>query len=64
MVMRPGEQQLWRLLNASLVTYLNLALTTTPSRCACRSFGPKWLGVVAIDKVLMSANGSPTHGIQ
>ena len=41
--MRPGERQLWRVLNASSVTYLNLALL----------FGraPQKLGIVAIDGV-------------
>ena len=40
---RPGERQLWRVLNASSVTYLNLALL----------FGraPQQLGIVAIDGV-------------
>jgi FtsP/CotA-like multicopper oxidase with cupredoxin domain len=60
MVMHPGEQQLWRVLNASSVTYLNLAATL---RRGAR-FRAEWLGVVAIDGVPLSANGSPTHGIQ
>jgi FtsP/CotA-like multicopper oxidase with cupredoxin domain len=45
--MRPGERQLWRVLNASAVTYLNLAVI----------FGhaPQRLGLVAIDGVPMNA---------
>jgi FtsP/CotA-like multicopper oxidase with cupredoxin domain len=44
--MRPGERQLWRVLNASAVTYLNLAVV----------FGraPQRLGLVAIDGVPMN----------
>jgi FtsP/CotA-like multicopper oxidase with cupredoxin domain len=47
--MRPGERQLWRVLNASSVTYLNLALL----------FGraPQRLGIVAIDGVPLSHDG-------
>ena len=43
---RPGERQLWRVLNASAVTYLNLAVV----------FGhtPQRLGLVAIDGVPMN----------
>src|ERR1700683_1813563 len=45
--MRPGERQLWRVLNACAVTYLNLAMV----------FGhtPQRLGLVAIDGVPMNA---------
>jgi FtsP/CotA-like multicopper oxidase with cupredoxin domain len=45
--MRPGERQLWRVVNACAVTYLNLAVV----------FGrtPQRLGLVAIDGVPMSA---------
>jgi FtsP/CotA-like multicopper oxidase with cupredoxin domain len=44
---RPGERQLWRVLNAGAVTYLNLAVV----------FGhaPQRLGLVAIDGVPMNA---------
>jgi FtsP/CotA-like multicopper oxidase with cupredoxin domain len=42
-VMRPGEHQLWRLLNASSLTYLNLALIVNRR--------PQRLGIVAIDGV-------------
>ncbi len=43
--MNPGERQLWRVLNASAVTYLNLALLFQRT--------PQQLGVVAIDGVPM-----------
>jgi FtsP/CotA-like multicopper oxidase with cupredoxin domain len=45
--LRPGERQLWRVLNASSITYLNLAVL----------FGhtPQQLGLVAIDGVPMNA---------
>jgi len=47
MRMRPGERQLWRVVNACSVTYLNLAVV----------FGhtPQRLGLVAIDGVPMNA---------
>jgi len=48
--MKPGEQQLWRVLNASGITYLNLQLL----------FGrtPQQLGLVAIDGVPLNQNPS------
>jgi FtsP/CotA-like multicopper oxidase with cupredoxin domain len=51
MTMKPGERQLWRVLNASAITYLNLAVL----------FGrtPQMLGVVSIDGVPIRFNGSP-----
>ncbi len=47
--MRSGERQLWRVLNASSVTYLNLSLL----------FGraPQQLGIVAIDGVPLNHDG-------
>ena len=53
--MRPGERQLWRVLNASSVTYLNLGLL----------FGraPQQLGIVAIDGVPLSHDGRAEHAI-
>jgi FtsP/CotA-like multicopper oxidase with cupredoxin domain len=39
--MKPGERQLWRVLNASAITYLNLALLFQRS--------PQQVGIVAID---------------
>jgi FtsP/CotA-like multicopper oxidase with cupredoxin domain len=58
--LRPGERQLWRVLNASSLTYLNLAATFRRGP----KFRPEWLGVVAIDGVPLSADGGPIHGIQ
>ena len=57
---RPGERQLWRVLNASSVTYLSLAETVRRGP----RFRAEWLGVIAIDGVPLSAGGSPSHGIQ
>ena len=53
--MRPGERQLWRVLNASSVTYLNLALL----------FGraPQQLGIVAIDGVPLDHDGRAEDAI-
>lgn len=47
--MKPGERQLWRVLNASAVTYLNLALLFERK--------PQMLGIVAMDGVPI--NSSP-----
>jgi FtsP/CotA-like multicopper oxidase with cupredoxin domain len=54
--MKPGERQLWRVVNASAITYLNLALI----------FGhaPQRLGLVAIDGVPLHFNGSPSAPVQ
>ncbi len=60
LTMRPGERQLWRVLNASSVTYLNLAATFRRGA----KFRAEWLGVVAVDGTPLSADGSPSHGIQ
>jgi FtsP/CotA-like multicopper oxidase with cupredoxin domain len=53
---RPQERQLWRVLNASGVTYLNLALL----------FGhtPQRLGIVAIDGVSVNSAGADTPAVQ
>ena len=53
--MRPGERQLWRVLNASAITYLNLALIAR---------GPQMLGVVALDGVPLSANGGRSNAVE
>jgi FtsP/CotA-like multicopper oxidase with cupredoxin domain len=47
---KPGERQLWRLLNASSVTYLHLALLF--------DHAPQTLEVVAIDGVAINASGA------
>jgi len=46
--MKPGERQLWRVLNASAVTYLNLAVLFGTNH------KPQQLGLVAIDGVPMN----------
>jgi FtsP/CotA-like multicopper oxidase with cupredoxin domain len=53
--MRPGERQLWRVLNASAITYLNLAVI----------FGhaPQKLGIVAIDGVPLNRNGDAANSV-
>lgn len=54
--MKPGERQLWRVVNASAITYLNLALL----------FGraPQRLGIVALDGVPLRFNGSPAPPVE
>jgi FtsP/CotA-like multicopper oxidase with cupredoxin domain len=51
-LMRPSERQLWRILNASAITYLNLALISAQT--------PQQLGIVAVDGVPLADNGSPS----
>ena len=46
--MKPGERQLWRVLNASAITYLNLAVLYG------NTHRPQQLGLVAIDGVPMN----------
>jgi FtsP/CotA-like multicopper oxidase with cupredoxin domain len=53
--MKPHERQLWRVLNASAITYLNLAVLF--------KHAPQMLGVVALDGVPLNANGDPGEGI-
>jgi FtsP/CotA-like multicopper oxidase with cupredoxin domain len=47
--MKPGERQLWRVLNASAITYLNLAVLFNRA--------PQKLGIVALDGVPVNASG-------
>jgi FtsP/CotA-like multicopper oxidase with cupredoxin domain len=54
--MKPEQPQLWRVLNASAITYLNLAVIF--KRASQR------LGIVAIDGVPINANGSPAPTIE
>jgi FtsP/CotA-like multicopper oxidase with cupredoxin domain len=49
--MRPAERQLWRVLNASAITYLNLQVMFGNAAQA--------LGVVALDGVPINENGAP-----
>ncbi len=48
--MKPGERQLWRVLNASAITYLNLAILFNRD--------PQPLGLVALDGVPLNQNGT------
>jgi FtsP/CotA-like multicopper oxidase with cupredoxin domain len=50
--MRPGEAQLWRVLNASAITYLNLQVLFNGAAQA--------LGVVALDGAPINSNGTRT----
>jgi FtsP/CotA-like multicopper oxidase with cupredoxin domain len=54
-LMKPGERQLWRVLNASAITYLNLVVIFQR--------GPQMLGIVALDGVPLTENGAPGDGI-
>jgi FtsP/CotA-like multicopper oxidase with cupredoxin domain len=48
--MKPGERQLWRVLNASAITYLNLEVLFNGA--------PQPLGLVALDGVPLNENGA------
>jgi FtsP/CotA-like multicopper oxidase with cupredoxin domain len=54
--LRPGERQLWRVLNATSVTYLNLAVI----------FGraPQAIGIVALDGVPVNTASATLPGVQ
>lgn len=58
---RPGARELWRVLNASSVTYLQLSVNVERGR----RFRAQYLGVVAMDGVplesLAGRSGSPTQ---
>ena len=54
--MRPGERQLWRVVNASAITYLNLAVIFQRT--------PQKLGIVALDGVPLSTNGNPSNAVE
>jgi FtsP/CotA-like multicopper oxidase with cupredoxin domain len=53
---RPGERQLWRVVNASAITYLNLAVIFRRT--------PQKLGIVALDGVPLSTNGNPSNAVE
>jgi FtsP/CotA-like multicopper oxidase with cupredoxin domain len=53
---RPHERQLWRVLNASAITYLNLAVLYNRR--------PQPLGIVALDGVPLNANGNAADQIE
>jgi FtsP/CotA-like multicopper oxidase with cupredoxin domain len=52
--MQPGERQLWRVLNASAITYLNLEFLVNRA--------PQRLGLVAMDGVPIGQSGMETPG--
>jgi FtsP/CotA-like multicopper oxidase with cupredoxin domain len=54
--LHPGERQLWRILNASAITYLDLQLLIGDQLQA--------LGVVGVDGVPMNEGGMPEKSIQ
>ena len=54
--MKPGERQLWRVLNASAITYLNLALLVHRM--------PQKVGVVGLDGVPLHFAGSPSPPVR
>ena len=49
--MRPGERQLWRVVNASAITYINLAMIFG-------AHSSQQLDIVALDGVSINANGT------
>jgi FtsP/CotA-like multicopper oxidase with cupredoxin domain len=55
-MIKPGERQLWRVLNASAITYLNLALLVHRA--------PQKIGVVGLDGVPLHFAGSPSAAVQ
>lgn len=55
LAIRPNERQLWRVLNASAITYLNLAVLFNRA--------PQRLGVVAIDGVPLHDSGGPAKAM-
>jgi FtsP/CotA-like multicopper oxidase with cupredoxin domain len=54
--MKPGERQFWRVLNASAITYLNLAVVFKRA--------PQMLGIVAIDGVPKNENGNAANAVE
>jgi FtsP/CotA-like multicopper oxidase with cupredoxin domain len=54
--MKPDQRQLWRVLNASAITYLNLAVLF--------KHAPQQLGIVALDGVPLNENGDPANAIE
>jgi len=54
--MKPDERQFWRVLNASAITYLNLAVLFKRT--------PQQLGIVALDGVPLNQNGVADNSIE
>jgi FtsP/CotA-like multicopper oxidase with cupredoxin domain len=55
MEMKPGERQLWRVLNASAITYLNLEVLFDRK--------PQRLGLIALDGVPLNESGKPGDAV-
>jgi FtsP/CotA-like multicopper oxidase with cupredoxin domain len=53
--MKPGQRQLWRVLNASAITYLNLEVLF--------NHAPQPLGLIALDGVPLNANGKSGNSV-
>jgi FtsP/CotA-like multicopper oxidase with cupredoxin domain len=53
---KPQERELWRVLNASAITYLNLAVLFDRK--------PQQLGIVAIDGVPLNTNGNQANAVE
>jgi FtsP/CotA-like multicopper oxidase with cupredoxin domain len=58
--MKPGERQLWRVLNASSVTYLDIAALYKRGP----KYRPQWIGVVAVDGVPLTTSGPAGQATQ
>jgi FtsP/CotA-like multicopper oxidase with cupredoxin domain len=58
--MKPGERQLWRVVNASAVTYLNLGMIWSRGHWRREQF----MGLVAVDGMALNAKGSPSESFQ
>jgi FtsP/CotA-like multicopper oxidase with cupredoxin domain len=54
--MQPGERQLWRVVNACGITYLNLAVIVQRAS--------QQLGIVAIDGVPLNTNGNADNAVE
>lgn len=53
--MKPRERELWRVLNASAITYLNLQIVSKAM--------PQWMAVVGLDGVPLNYSGQSGHGV-
>jgi FtsP/CotA-like multicopper oxidase with cupredoxin domain len=58
--MKPGERQLWRVLNASSVTYLNLSSMFQHGA----KFQAQHIGLAAVDGIPLTVSGSVGHAIE
>ena len=56
LAMKPGQRELWRVLNASAITYLNLAVLFNKT--------PQPLDIVALDGVPLNTNGNAANAVK